>query len=292
MVASENRFTKENASTTTRDPDVATKPATQEIKSKEDLKKFCKEFNGDYAAAFMAICSALMVLLPDTPDVKPTATQTVMEKKEETFEQIERRRSLVISGFKEDTNKTAQLQYEEDRNRLGYIFNSLNLPFQVTSFYRMGKVGSNGGSRLLKLVLPSSSLQREVLARIRICAKQAKNEGRKLFGNLHPDFDLSGTFIRPSLSLNDRIKGFALRLKRTNLAINGTTKMELFINYNEGKIVNKRTKEEFILTDEEFDEVKNKWNEQITDKQTYANVTKRRGRRDNYQQVSKKSLNH
>lgn len=110
-------------------------------------------------------------------------------------EEKERLRSLVIGGLPE-TNGNAAQRRASNKNMVTEILDSLDVEAEAVCVYRMGKM-ENGRSRLLKVVMPSSGIQREVLKKSKEARGHSFHQNR---GNNSIFQKFTNLFIRPSLS--------------------------------------------------------------------------------------------
>ena len=118
----------------------------------------------------------------------------------ETPEEKERKRSLVLIGLPESTDPKASSRVRSDAAAVAEIFDILDMAAQPTTIFRMGHPDPNHfadrprkGPRILKIVMPSSGLQRQVLSSL----KSKRNELRK-------SARFQRCFIRPSLTPEQR----------------------------------------------------------------------------------------
>ncbi|EYC04930.1 hypothetical protein Y032_0021g309 [Ancylostoma ceylanicum] len=117
-----------------------------------------------------------------------------------SFEEIERNRSVVISGVTESKAKNSTVRAHDDYVTVKEILDHLSVECNPLSVYRMGKPMTKR-PRLLKVVLPTSFFQRQMLRR----AHWLKS------------FSVRGIFVRPSLSKAERDRMRQERaLPRTN----------------------------------------------------------------------------
>ena len=118
----------------------------------------------------------------------------------ETPEEKERKRSLVIIGLAEPTNQKASERVEADTKSVNEILDLLNVAAPPTAIYRMGHPDPNRfpdrprkGPRILKVVMPSSGIQRQVLAALKTRRKELKDKAQ-----------FSRCLVRPSMTLEQR----------------------------------------------------------------------------------------
>ena len=123
-------------------------------------------------------------------------TVTNMESPEEK----ERKRSLVIIGLNESTNPTASERVKADTIATKEILDLLDVAAAPTAIYRMGHPDPNRfpdrprkGPRVLKIVLPSSGIQRQILGALRIHRNKLKSSA-----------NFNKCIIRPSLTPEQR----------------------------------------------------------------------------------------
>lgn len=103
-----------------------------------------------------------------------------------SFEEVERKRSVVISGIPESFAPIASSRVIHDIAHLRQLFDFLQIDCQPFCLYRMGRI--SGRPRLLKVVLPSSFYASLIIRR----APRLKN------------FPIRGIYVRPSLSKSER----------------------------------------------------------------------------------------
>lgn len=111
-----------------------------------------------------------------------------------SYEEIERRRSIVILGIPENFQCPSSLKVVHDLSFLRGIFDFLQIECHPVSIYRVGRVIS-GRSRLLKVVLPSSFFAGLIIRR----APKLRT------------FSFRGIYIRPSLTISERERSRANR---------------------------------------------------------------------------------
>lgn len=116
-------------------------------------------------------------------------------------EERERVRSVVIAGVSESRDSSAVNRISFDLDCVKRIFDFLSIECMPVTIYRMGKP-KNDYARLLKVVLPNSFFQRELLKR----APRLKT------------FPVSGIYIRRSLPRLERERLSALRKARAKSA--------------------------------------------------------------------------
>ncbi|KAK6010739.1 hypothetical protein OSTOST_24207, partial [Ostertagia ostertagi] len=106
----------------------------------------------------------------------------------QSFEEIERKRSVIIVGVPENRGPRSYDRVSHDRLCVHQLFDFLAIDCTPVSIYRMGRP-SPTYNRLLKVVLPNSFFARLLLR----CAPKLKHFPLK-----------KGVFIRPSLSKGER----------------------------------------------------------------------------------------
>ena len=118
----------------------------------------------------------------------------------ETPEEKERKRSLVIIGLNESTNPTASERVKADTIATKEILDLLDVAAAPTAIYRMGHPDPNRfpdrprkGPRVLKIVLPSSGIQRQVLGALKTHRNKLKSSA-----------NFNKCIIRPSLTPEQR----------------------------------------------------------------------------------------
>lgn len=166
--------------------------------------------------------TTILPLAESTPAKTPNQVPVNSEQNEISAEEKERRRSVVISGIPEPTGETANRR-QHNRNAVYNILNEIEVDAEVTNVYRLGAPGMK--SRLLKVILPSSAIQRQVLINARKLKESKTNKG---------------VFIRPSLTADQRKKEYELRneVKRIRegggnarlIGIPGTENRRIFSN--------------------------------------------------------------
>lgn len=108
---------------------------------------------------------------------------------QESVHEMERQRSLVFIGINENDKTTASDKHKEDQHVVEKLLNRLGVESGAV-VYRMGKIPTvSGGPRLIKCVLPSSSLQRFALRQW----KYKRSEIRE-------DVMFNRLLVRPSLT--------------------------------------------------------------------------------------------
>ena len=138
----------------------------------------------------------------------------------ESPEEKERKRSLVIIGLAESTDPKASERVKADNTATSEILDLLDVATLPVTTYRMGHPDPNRfperprkGPRVLKIVLPSSGIQRQVLSAIKNHRNDLKNSKYKR------------CIIRPSLSAEDREKDRAAHQELTRRKQAGETKL-------------------------------------------------------------------
>ncbi|KAF1751228.1 hypothetical protein GCK72_017782 [Caenorhabditis remanei] len=91
------------------------------------------------------------------------SSQVKVVEAEDPAEAKERRRSVVLLNVPESKSYFQHERNLLDVTSINLLFRHLNLGCQPVALYRMGKERTDGKPRLLKLVLPSSQMQRELL---------------------------------------------------------------------------------------------------------------------------------
>lgn len=134
----------------------------------------------------------------------------------ESPEEKERKRSIVVIGLSEPTDNKASDRIKSDASSVEGLLDVLNVAAAPVSIYRMGHPDPNRfpqnprkGPRVLKVVLPSNGIQRQVLAALKFHRNDLKENE-----------NYSRCFIRPSLSPEERELDKAARaeLKRRKQA--------------------------------------------------------------------------
>jgi hypothetical protein len=111
---------------------------------------------------------------------KPPETTTAQQ--EDASEEKERRRSIVIAGLPE-TGGDAKTRRQNCKDAALGILNALDVESDISAAYRMGRPGEK--ARLMKVVLPNSAAQRDVLKKAR---------------ELRDKPEMTGIYVRPSLT--------------------------------------------------------------------------------------------
>lgn len=117
------------------------------------------------------------------------------------FDEKERLRSIVISGVSEATSPSSIDRVRSDYDVVEQIFNHLEIECLPQAVYRLGKPRDDR-SRLLKVILPSTSYQKLVLRR----APRLRS------------FSSRGVFIRPSLTKEQRERNREARMTQPSLS--------------------------------------------------------------------------
>jgi hypothetical protein len=135
----------------------------------------------------------------------------------ESAEEKERKRSIVVIGLPENNSTDSIERADADSTSVVDMLRSLNIQTRPDKVYRMGRPpthsnapnngpshsnSTNKGPRLLKVVLPSSQLQRQTLSSL----KSRRPDLRKI-----PGFQRA--IVRPSLSPDELIKDRELRAR-------------------------------------------------------------------------------
>ena len=118
----------------------------------------------------------------------------------ESPEEKERKRSLVIIGLQEPTDSKASERTKSDNISITELLDTLDVAAQPTAIYRMGHPDPNRfpskprkGPRVLKVVMPSSAIQRQVLAALRKHRNELKSNKK-----------FERCLVRPSLTPEQR----------------------------------------------------------------------------------------
>jgi hypothetical protein len=141
--------------------------------------------------------AALVAKLPEDPAVKElqesfqhlgNVLQQLMAV--ESAEEKERKRSLVVIGLPESNSGDSIERADADGNAVVSMLRALNIESRPDKHYRMGRPDvERKGPRLLKVVMPSSFLQRRTLGALKHHREQLR---------VVPGF--SKAQVRPSLS--------------------------------------------------------------------------------------------
>ncbi|KAL7070596.1 hypothetical protein ACQ4LE_010556 [Meloidogyne hapla] len=127
-------------------------------------------------------------------DLLAKSIETLKEEKQQNFissntnqnfisaEELERQRSLVLSGLPESTKQLPSERIADDVESIKVVLDQVGVECAPRFIYRMGRSFSNppnnGQARLLKIVLPSRKFQKEALK------LWNKNGGKNKFPNL------------------------------------------------------------------------------------------------------------
>ncbi|CAK5019037.1 unnamed protein product [Meloidogyne enterolobii] len=136
-------------------------------------------------------------------------------------EDKEKSRSIVVVGVPESEGRNDREKFVNDKKTINNIIDSLGIPADPVTIYRMGKQRTDNKGRPLKVIMPSSFHQRLVLARAK---------------SLRSSPSLSNIFIRPSQTREERQKEFELRKEcreRNNALKEGEPPWKIY----KGKIV-------------------------------------------------------
>lgn len=229
------------------------------LSTKEDLVELDRKLSSkeiDATSAIKLLITALMTVLPSASQTVQSFPPPPVEVKhlvKEQCEEVERGRCLVISGIPEYSSLSASECRKQVTLFITSLLDDLNMSCSIDKFFRMGNI-IDGKTRLMKLVLPSSATQRAVLSALKSRISDWKT---KKIEKLWSHADASRVFIRPSLSLEHRTRGFALRLKRIRLAAAmNVDKKLLSINYVKEIVVHSITKETHKLSEADIADAK------------------------------------
>ena len=118
----------------------------------------------------------------------------------ETPEEKERKRSLVFIGLAESTEPKASDRVDADNKAVKEVLDLLDVGAPPSVVYRMGHPDPNRfpdrprkGPRVLKVVMPSSQIQRQVLAALKNGRKKLKESAK-----------FSRCIVRPSMTPEER----------------------------------------------------------------------------------------
>lgn len=111
-------------------------------------------------------------------------------------EDKEKARSIVIVGLSESQGKNDRENFIDDTNKINKIIDSLGIPTNPITTYRMGKPRNDGKGRPIKVVMPTTYHQRLILSR----SKSLRNIS-----------DFSGVYLRPSMTKEERQHDYELR---------------------------------------------------------------------------------
>ncbi|KAK6045205.1 hypothetical protein COOONC_17290, partial [Cooperia oncophora] len=149
--------------------------------------RLVKEKNCMLQSEIDSLKSQINVLKKSLSDDPPQSKEGPNESSSLAFEEIERRRSVVIAGVSECDSNVSSVRVSYDIACVRRINDFLSIDSHPVSVYRMGKYMA-GRPRLLKVVFPSSFFSSLLLRRA----------PRLRF------FPEKGIFIRPSLPLSER----------------------------------------------------------------------------------------
>ena len=139
-----------------------------------------------------------------TPAQSPKAkiSQITEEDVKEWIELKDRSRSLVMENVPEITD-TANNRQRRDESIVMEMLDSLDVQGRPIAVWRMGRPGRSGHPRPVKIVLPCSSMQQEVLAKL-------PNLWRRNANFRH-------VYVRPSISQAQRHQEYLLRQEKRQL---------------------------------------------------------------------------
>ncbi|KAL3078666.1 hypothetical protein niasHT_033025 [Heterodera trifolii] len=107
---------------------------------------------------------------------------------EEAIQDHERRRSVVVQGMPEPVGDKPSERVAADRTELSHVLDELGVECPLIS-YRMGppyQAGSGHRPRLIKVILPASKFQRQLLAEWNKKRTQLKQNGKWNTVNIRP----------------------------------------------------------------------------------------------------------
>jgi hypothetical protein len=124
----------------------------------------------------------------------------------ESAEEKERKRSLVVIGLPESTSSDSIARADADSDSIVSMLRSLKIQSRPDKVYRMGRLNTDSnnkkGPRLVKVVMPTSHLQRQTLGALKTCRQMLRTVS-----------GFERAIIRPSLSPEELIADRELREK-------------------------------------------------------------------------------
>lgn len=191
----------------------------------------------------LTLLDILSHVLPDFDDPPEThhTQPPILNDTQNSFEEKERERSVVLSGVPESDSSDPSTRVASDFHLVRDILNFLHIECNVSQVYRMGRYVQGESSRLIKVVLPSNYHQRALL-------KSAKNLKSCV------NQTLRNTFIRPSLTKTQRRQGFTLRQQRRAL---GENAREYVIDYTRLHLKHRTTGQTIPLDKTMYQELQN-----------------------------------
>jgi hypothetical protein len=154
-----------------------------------------------------AIKEALAILQTTMKIATTTLDKLKADDAAKSAEEIERRRSLVLIGLPEQNDESPQARAKMDEVLVEGVLDQLGVEARPVASYRLGRPrinpATNGGPRLIKVVLPASVFQHIALGNW----GRRRDTIRKMpgFGRL---------IVRPSLTLEQRMAERQERAKR------------------------------------------------------------------------------
>lgn len=192
----------------------------------------------------------------------------------------ERRRSVVLAHLPECSvpGKTAQQRCDFDFDQVGSILDKLGMPYKPISVYRMGKNLLNGVPRLLKVVLPSSTIQHVMLTQSKLLRESKR---------------FSKVFIRRSLTLEQRQTSFVLREQLRALQKN-SPHHRFRLNDEYGTLYNVNTDAYIDINEARLYQLQQTWGKKGANFQTQVTNTPRHSHRSGrtFYQGSVSKVNH
>lgn len=177
------------------------------------------------------------------PSTKPTPKKARRESRpsmSQSYENIyknptpidadekERKRSIVIAGVPESNDPKPSSRSIYDRQSVTNIMDDINVEAPISEVYRLPKRGNSRGPALLKVIFPSSLIQRNVLKH----ARNLRNSTVESIKNC--------VYIRPSLTAEERQIDANLREKVRQLRKHGNMeyvvyKSQIVKKFNHGE---------------------------------------------------------
>uniref|UniRef100_A0A8R1IU36 Uncharacterized protein n=1 Tax=Caenorhabditis japonica TaxID=281687 RepID=A0A8R1IU36_CAEJA len=123
--------------------------------------------------------------MKETPETTKLATTD--------FKTEERKRSIVAINIPEGGSRLAHDNNKMDIEKVSLILKHLDIGYQLNAVYRMGKTRDDGRPRLIKIILPCSASQMEIMRR----ARRLRS---------FPTGQCPPVYLRPSMTKEEREK--------------------------------------------------------------------------------------
>lgn len=143
----------------------------------------------------------LILLLESATTALSSLSTSSIDNQTSAIEEDRRLRSCVIERLAESTHQLPSKRVQYDREAVTALLDTLGIETSGLVHFRMGRI-TNGRPRLLKLMLPTRSMQQLILQRA---------------SKLRFDSRFNGVFIRPSLTQAQRTKEYQLREQKRQL---------------------------------------------------------------------------